>query len=375
MSDNIYRVLMGDNAPFLGMANTSYLNKVLRGVIKKVYYKPMSESSNKNEPVLNQYSYRKVDVEMLEGKPCIYSKISIPELVSFKGYGLNYLPSVGDTVLVAFDSNNSPIIVNIISRCAAYEHGSLSSDTLLPNLNEYGDVKIDDAITESIRPTPIRYIKPGEISLSSLNNNSELYFDEYGTAKLISRDPVLEINGEGEYINGLQCGNRLWEISVGQDIYKETEDGHTEIKKSSFGNNVQYQILGHQNDCKVDFDSEGNIEVNNKGNNIKLDIDGNFTIITSTGNNISLTNGIIKIADKQGNSITMNSSGIQLGDNANFSAVLGESLNTLLQSMISIFNSHTHIYSPGGGTPTPTAPTVTPMTISDILSKTIKLKQ
>ena len=47
--------------------------------------------------------------------------------------------------------------------------------------------------------------------------------------------------------------------AVIEHIYKETKDGATEIKKSSFGNDVQFQILGHQNDCKVDFDSEGNI--------------------------------------------------------------------------------------------------------------------
>ena len=68
----------------------------------------------------------------------------------------------------------------------------------------------------------------------------------------------------------------------------------------------------------------------------------------------------------------MNSSGIQLGDNANFSAVLGESLNTLLESMITIFNSHVHPGVSSGESST--APTITPMVISDILSKTIKLK-
>ena len=366
MSDNIYRVLMGDNAPFLGMANTSYMDRVLRGVITKVHYEPMSESSNKNEPILNQQSYRTVDVEMMEGKPGTYVNVHIPELVSMKGYGLNYLPSRGDIVLVAFDSNNSPLIVGIAARCSAYEHGSLSTQTFLPELNEYGDVTPDIVIDQSIRPTPIRYIMPEELSLTSLNANSELYFDRYGTAKLISRIPNLNQDC------GQKLGKRLWEISVGQDIYDE---GNKKIKQSSFGNNVQFQVLGHQNNCKVDFDSEGNIEVLNNGNNLKMQVNGNFNIVTSTGNSISLTDGVIKVADKQGNSITMNSAGIQLGDNAAFSAVLGESLNALLTSMIMIFNAHTHVYSPGGGTPTPTAPTQTPMTIQDILSKTIKLKQ
>lgn len=372
MSDNVYRVLMGDNAPFLGMANISYHDRILRARIVRVHYNPMSETlGTDGKHILNQQSYRTVDIQLLEGKPITIEKVHIPELVSFLGYGLNYLPSKDDIVLVGFDSNDDPQILTIVARCSAYEHGALDDATMLPLLNEYGDVKIDEVITESIRPTPIRYIKPGEISLASLNGNNELYFDKYGTAKLISRVPVLIKEGDN-YKNGLQCGNRLWEISIGQDIVNE---GTKEIKQSSFGNNVQFQVLGHQNGCKVDFDSEGNIEVNNKGNNLKMEANGNFTVTTSTGNSISLTDGVIKVADNNGNSITMNSSGIQLGDNANFSAVLGESLNTLLQQMMTIFNSHTHIYSPGGGTPAPTAPTQTPMTPADILSKTIKLKQ
>lgn len=369
MSENVYRVLMGDNAPFLGLANISYLDRTLKGVIKEIHYEPMSISSNANQPILNQTSYRTVDVEVIEGKPYIFKNVHIPELVSFLGYGLNYLPSKGDAVLIGFDSNNNPLIINIVSRCSVYEHGALSTETLKPELNKYGDVIIDDAIQGDIRPTPIRYITPGEISLASLNGNSELYFDKKGTAKLISRIPVLEKEGN-YYKNGLQCGDRLWEVSIGQDI---VDEGTKEIKQSSFGNNIQFQVLGHQNGCKVDFDGEGNIEVQNKGNNLKMEVNGNFTITTSTGNSMSLTDGVIKISDNNGNSITLNSDGIQLGDNADFSAVLGESLNTLLSSMIEVFNSHVHPGVLSG--PASTGISTTQMKLSDVLSKTIKLKQ
>lgn len=395
MSDNVYRVLMGDNAPFGGMANISYYDRILRGRIVKVHYNIYSKSSKENEElVFNQQSYRSVDIDWLEGKPYTSEKVHIPELVSFLGYGLNYLPSVNDIVIAGFDSSNEPHVISIVARCSSYEHGAKTSDINSPiSLNKYGDPYIDDTLPDDIRPTPIRYIKPGEISLTSLNNNSELYFDEYGTAKLISRIPNLTSTGDETtgkiYTNGQQCGDRLWEISTGQDILDE---GTKEIKQSSFGNNIQFQILGHQNDCKVDFDKEGNIEIHNKGNDVTLDVEGNFKVKTSTGNIITLTNGIIKIedsngnsmimnnagiklADSKGNSIVTNSAGIQFGDAANFSAVLGESLATLLTSMIAIFNSHTHMYSPGGGTPTSTAPSEIPMTYADILSKTIKLKQ
>ena len=369
MSDNIYKVLMGDNAPFGGLANKNYFDRTLKGEIVKVHYKLMDINELNGEIEVQQFGYRTVDIRWLEAKPYISSYVKIPEIISMQGYGLNYLPSVGDIVVASFDSNNYPIVQNIYSRTAAFEHGILSNETQLPELNNYGDPLVDIAIEKDIRPSPIRYILPGEISLTSLNLNNELYFDKYGTAKLIARIPNIT-NEIGE-----QCGDRLWEISLGQDIINESNKEAQEIKQSSFGNNIQFQILGHKNNCKVDFDSAGNIEVNNDGNNIKMQVNGDFVVTTSTGNSISLTDGIIKVADKNGNSITMNSAGIQLGDNANFSAVLGESLNTLLASMIAIFNAHTHLYSPGSGNPTPTATTMTPMMISDILSKTIKLKQ
>lgn len=364
MSDNIYKVLMGDNAPFSGLANKNYFDRTLRGVIEKIHYELYEQNEETGKLDLQQFGYRTVDIRWLEAKPYISTYVKIPEIISMRGYGLNYLLSVGDIVVASFDSKNYPIIQNIYSRAAAFEHGILSNETQLPELNTYGDPLIDTAIKKEIRPTPIRYILPGEISLTSLNLNNELYFDKYGTAKLIARVPNLN-NETGE-----QCGDRLWEISLGQDIKNES---NKEIKQSSFGNNVQFQILGHQNDCKVDFDSAGNIEVKNNGNNMKMQVNGDFIVTTSTGNSISLTNGIIKVADSNGNSITMNSSGIQLGDNANFSAVLGESLNILLTSMITIFNAHTHPGVQGGQGNTGT--TLTPMLLTDILSKTIKLKQ
>ena len=350
MSDNVYRVLMGDNAPFLGMANTSYMSRVLRGVIVRTHYDLISQSSNENEPILNQQTYRTVDVEVMEGKPYTYANVHIPELVSFLGYGLNYLPSKGDIVLIAFDSNNTPQVINIVARCSVYEHGSLSSITKLPDLNEYGDIKIDDVISNSIRPTPIRYIEPGELSLSSINNNSELYFDKYGTTKLISRKPILNKDGEGEYINGLQCGNRLWEISIGQDVYDE---GTNELKQSSFGNNVQFQVLGHQNNCKVDFDSEGNIEVNTNKCNLQVDKDGVITATISNGEQIKIT-----------------SNGIFLGNGTTQQAVWGNTLQTLLIELINAYNSHTHTGNLGFPTD---SPKVT-VQMQDILSKTVELK-
>lgn len=343
MSDNIYRVLMGDNAPFLGMANISYMNRILRGRIVKVNYKLLS-SSSENKPVLNQLSYRTVNVEVMEGKPYTFANVHIPELVSYLGYGLNYLPAVNDIVLIGFDSSNKPQVLTIVARCSVYEHGVLSTETNLPDLNKYGDIQADQVITKSIRPTPIRYITPGEISLTSLNNNNELYFDKYGCARLITRVPNL--NKEC----GEQCGDRLWEVSVGQDIYDEGSKG---LKQSSFGNNIQFQVLGHQNDCKVDFDSEGNIEVNTNKCNLQVDKDGVITATISNGEQIKIT-----------------SNGIFLGNGTTQQAVWGNTLQTLLIELINAYNSHTHTGNLGFPTD---SPKVT-VQMQDILSKTVELK-
>lgn len=358
MSDNVYKVLMGDNAPFGGLANVNYFNRTLKGEIVETHYELMKENAGYLE--LQQYGYRTVDVRWLSAKPYTSVNVRLPELVSFTGgCGLNYLPAKGDIVIASFDSNNTPIITNIISRCSVYEHGALNDETKLPELNSYGDPITDLSIPFDIRPKAIRYIEPGELSLKS-KWDAELYLDKYGSTKIIVRD---------DEDKERQIGDRLWEISVGKTIINESNN---EVRKNDYGNNVQFQILGHQNGCKVDFDDKGNIIVINNGNKMIIDAGGSFIISTSTGNSISLRDGVIKVADSNGNSITMNSSGIQLGDGANFSAVLGESLSALLLSMITIFNSHVHPGVSGGHSST--QPTITPMSMQDILSKTIKLK-
>ena len=140
MRDNVYRVLMGDNAPFLGLANISYYDRILRARIIRVHYQPMSETLGEDgKHILNQQSYRTVDIKLLEGKPITIEKVHIPELVSFLGYGLNYLPSKDDIVLVGFNSNDDPQILTIVARCSAYEHGAIEDETMLPLLNKYGN--------------------------------------------------------------------------------------------------------------------------------------------------------------------------------------------------------------------------------------------
>lgn len=338
MSDNVYKVLLGDDAPFGGLANKNCNDRIIKGFITQVHYDLFSVSDD-SKPVLQQNYYRTVDVQWLEGKLYESKYVRIPETVSFKGYGLNYLPSVGDVVYAAFDTNNDPIIISIVARCSIFEHGALNDKTKLPELNNYGDPLIDIAINGDIRPTPIRYIKPGEISLKSLKE-AELFLDNYGTIKQIVR----------KQNNEQQCGDRLWEISTGEQIIDESTG---EIKKSSFGNNIQYQILGHQNNTYINVDEKGNLEINNDKCNIQIDKDG-----------------IIAATIKNGEQIKITSNGIFLGDTTTQQAVLGNTLQTLLIELINAYNSHTHTGNLGFPTDSPK----TTVIMQDILSKTVELK-
>lgn len=371
MSDNIYKVLMGDNAPFGGISNINYYDRTIRGVIVAIHYDLMKEN------VLQQNTYRTVDVKWLEGKPYTSTFVHIPELVSFYGYGLNMLPSVGDIVLASFDSNNDPHIVNIVSRCSVFEHGAINTDGT-PILNSYGDPIVDNVIENTIRPTAIRYIKEGEISLTSKNSNSELYFNEKGTAKLITRVP--DVSEE----NGVQQGDRLWEMSIGRDVIDESNG---EIKKSAFDKNIQYQLYGHKNGMFINVDEDGNFEFFNNGVGIQIGKEGTIYIRTKKENKIVISDDTgIDITDKFSNNIKMDekgimakdcnantvlldSDGIKLGPNATFSAVLGEQLKALITSMIGVYNSHVHIVGE-----TPTSNPTTPMIDAPYLSSTVKLK-
>ena len=338
MSDNVYKVLLRDDAPFGGLANKNCNDRIIKGFITQVHYDLFSVSDD-SKPVLQQNYYRTVDVQWLEGKLYESKYVRIPETVSFKGYGLNYLPSVGDVVYAAFDTNNDPIIISIVARCSIFEHGALNDKTKLPELNNYGDPLIDIAINGDIRPTPIRYIKPGEISLKSLKE-AELFLDNYGTIKQIVR----------KQNNEQQCGDRLWEISTGEQIIDESTG---EIKKSSFGNNIQYQILGYQNNTYINIDEKGNLEINNDKCNIQIDKDG--VIVTKI---------------KNGEQIKITSNGIFLGDTTTQQAVLGNTLQTLLIELINAYNSHTHTGNLGFPTDSPK----TTVIMQDILSKTVELK-
>jgi hypothetical protein len=337
MSDNVYKVLLGDDAPFGGLANKNCNDRIIKGFITQVHYELFQVSEGK--PILQQNYYRSVDVQWLEGKLYESQYVRIPETVSFKGYGLNYLPSIGDTVYAAFDTNNEPVIISIVARCSVFEHGALNNKTLLPDLNDYGDPILDDVIPDDIKPTPIRYIVPGEISLKSLKE-AELFLDDYGSIKQIVRKQ----NNEQKY------GDRLWEISAGENIIDE----HTgETKKSSFGNNIQYQILGHQNNTHIDADEKGNLEINNDKCDIQIDKDGVITVKIKNGEQIKIT-----------------SDGIFLGNITMQQAVLGNTLQMLLIELINAYNSHTHTGNLGFPTDSPK----TTVIMQDILSKTVELK-
>ena len=337
MSDNIYKALFGDNAPFGGMANINYFDRTIKGQIEKVHYEDLFVSDGKNQ-ILNQNNYRTVDIKWLEGKPYISTNVHIPELVSYKGYGLNFLPSKGDIVYASFDSSNNPVITNIVARCSAYEHGVLNAKENAPVLNKYGDPLLDTVIPSDIRPTPIRYIKEGEISLIS-KDFAELYLDKEGAAKLITR----------QVLGGQQMGDRLWELSIGESI---VDEGTKEVKTLNNGN-IQFQILGHQCKTNLSINDDGYIVIENRSTKCSLDPDGKIVIEIKKGEKITI------VDDK-----------ISLGNGNLQPAVLGDDLLQQITNIIETFNNHTHI----GNLGFPTSNSLTPMISSDFLSDVVEVK-
>lgn len=353
MSDNVYRVLFGDNAPFNGLANLNYFDRTIKGVIEKVHYNLIDKTLGKD--ILNQYAYRTVDIRWLEAKPYISKNVHIPELISFNGYGLNYLPSKGDIVYASFDSNNDPIITNIVSRCSAYEHGVIDSETGLPKLNNYGDPLLNTVIPEEIRPTPIRYIIPGEISLISINF-AELYLDKNGACKLIVR----------EQNDTRQMGDRLWELSLGQKIINESDN----TLKTYNNKNIEFQLLGHKNNFVQNILSDGSIYIQNNNWTIDCDTNNNLNIKNKLGDTLSINNGNITFKNNLGDSIEIAGGQIKVGTNAKEPMVLGDSLKFFIDSIVSIFNSHTHIGNLGDPTSKPNLPIIS----QDFLSKKVKVE-
>ncbi|MCM1260580.1 MAG: hypothetical protein NC222_06455 [Staphylococcus sp.] len=355
MSDNVYTVLMGDDAPFLGMANEKYDQYLRRGQIVNVHYDLVENGQQ------NTYTFNTIDVSWIDGQP--YTSTNIPishSYVGTNGWGIQVKPEIGDFVIAAFLPGTKPEILRFLKRSEFLQSGQIDINENKQIVNEYGDPIKKDGEGSYI---PFRNIVPGEISIKS-KKESEMYLDDSGAFKVITRKQKPEQEQENnEFIPG-----RLVEISSGEQIINE---GTGEIKKDFKGNNTNFQLLHHQNGFKQDLGSDGSFQIQNNGWNITCDIENKLTIKNNNGDILTIDNGKINFINSQGDSIEIADGKIKVGTNAMEPMVLGNTLTQFMTTIIGIFNGHTHMYSPGPGTPTPTAPPSSPMMLQDFLSKKV----
>lgn len=351
MSDNVYKVLMGDNAPFLGMANNKYDQYLRRGQIVNVHYE-LAENGQQNT-----YTFNTVDISWIDGQP--YTSTNVPishSYIGTNGWGIQLKPEIGDFVIAAFLPGAKPEILRFLKRSEFLQSGQVNINEGTQITNEYGDPVKKEGQGSYI---PFRNIQPGEISIKS-KKEAEIYLDDNGSAKIITRKQKPE--GEEQEFNP----GRLVEISSGEQIINE---GTGEIKKDFKGNNVNFQLLHHQNGFKQDLGSDGSFQVSNSGWDITCDTDNKLIIKNTGGDVLTVDNGKINFLNSQGDSIEIADGKIKVGTKAQEPMVLGNTLTAFMSTIIGIFNGHTHMYAPGPGTPTPTTPPTTPMVIKDFLSK------
>lgn len=307
MSDNVYKVLFGEDAPFLGLANEKYTEYLRRGIIIKTHYETILNN------VQNTYNYNTVDITWLDGQP--YTSVNVPlsyPFVSNEGWGFQVKPEIGDTVIAAFMPNSRPLILRFIKRAELLQLGQLNANTGLPILDQYGDpIKMESKGAYK----PFREIKAGEYSLKS-KKGAEIYADDNGAFKIITRTQ--------------DENKRFLEISCGETIIDE---GTGKVKE-----NIVFQMLNHKNGTEINVKSDGTINIKSLGIN--------------------------------GESIEINKDKVIIGNGLTQPAVLGNDLETYLNTIVDFINSHTHLGNLGVPTTSPT----TTITTQEILSKTTEVK-
>lgn len=106
---------------------------------------------------------------------------------------------------------------------------------------------------------------------------------------------------------------------------------------------------GHQ----VKFDESGDVEIaDSRGSAITLRANGDIELLGQGDINlVNLSGGVVNLSGPNGEPVPM-----------------GDKLEALLEEMISTFNSHTHMHSPGDKPPAPTGSPASSMSYEDMKS-------
>lgn len=181
------------------------------------------------------------------------------------------------------------------------------------------------------------------------------------------RGVCLEVNKDGEYII-TQKGVRKPDGKISTPI--DTSIKFTKDKKlvtTVFKDAVIQTIDGAAEKMDIAFKSGLKLEYDGKGDKVtyttkggpKITIDGAGTIMIEA-------NATKIIIDGNSGKISLTGQMVDVGEAASALAVLGPQL-------VSWLTSHTHLYNPGPGGPTPSQPPTVPPPVS-LLSTTVKIK-
>lgn len=218
------------------LINNKYQNNLRYGKIVKINNDLFTNTTKDEQSVPNTASFQTLDIMWLNGQNYISQQVPVPySYISIQGYGMQYLPSVGDYVIAAFLIGGIPLILGYSKINPLSNIGALDNNKKEIIKNAFGDpLSNNDNL-------PFRYIEPGEFNVISLKQ-AEIYLDKYGNIKLITRKQ----NEDKGY------HDRLYEITIGENIIDES----TGEKKD-----CQFEIKNYENNTRITINKDGQVQV------------------------------------------------------------------------------------------------------------------
>ena len=200
----------------------------------------LTTNSTKNEiNVANTNGFQTIDISWLTGQNYVSLQVPLPySYISRQGYGVQFLPSVGDYVIAYFLPSGLPLILGYSKVNPLQNAGILDTENKEIKKNNFGDpLSNNDNL-------PFRYIEPGEFNVIS-KKQAEIYLDKYGNIKLITRK---QNENKGYH-------DRLYEITIGENIIDES----TGEKKD-----CEFEIKNYENNTKIIIDKDGQVKIEAK---------------------------------------------------------------------------------------------------------------
>lgn len=218
------------------LINNKFQNNLRYGKIVKINNDLFTNITQGEQSIPNESSFQTLDIMWLNGQNYISQQVPVPySYISIQGYGVQFLPSVGDYVIAAFLIGGLPLILGYSKVNPLQNAGILDTENKEIKKNNFGDpLSNNDNL-------PFRYIEPGEFNIISLKQ-AEIYLDKYGNIKLITRK---QNENKGYH-------DRLYEITIGENIIDEA----TGEKKD-----CQFEIKNYENDTRISINKDGQIQV------------------------------------------------------------------------------------------------------------------